>query len=68
MQITQLHFTRYETRKVIALEKNKLIVDCLNLLIYPPFPIIINIFPATSKDSIPLSGKKKRKNKKSKQN
>ncbi len=63
LQITQLQFTRYETRKVIALEKNKLIADYLSLLVHPAFPIIVNIFPNSDKTSIPLSNKKRGKTK-----
>jgi len=63
LQITQLQFTRYETRKAIAVEKNKLIADCLSVLIQTPFPIIVNIFPTSEKSSIPLSDRKRGKSK-----
>ncbi len=60
VQITQLTFTRYETRKEISVRQNQSIADQIATSIKLPFPVVINIFPTAQKGEIPLenAGKK----------
>jgi len=55
VQITRLLFTRYEERKALASSKSLDLAKRIANLIKLPLPVVVNIFPATKKDVVPLS-------------
>ena len=63
LQITQLQFIIHQTRKAVARQKSKELADQIAQRVSLPRQIIINIFPCSSKDNIPLMNVRKGKSK-----
>lgn len=64
VQISQLQFTDYEARKAIAKQKNLELAIEIGKVVKINFPLVVNIFPTSRKDTIPLITLKRGKSKK----